>query len=186
MEVRWNGKRETQLSYLPVLLVLAGETGRRLSAICQLHTRDLRFGYGEYGAICWPEDSDKGDKEYRAPITYEARAAVDRILAVRRIGYLFPKPTDPMQPISRHLADAWLRKALAKTEFKPLDGGLWHPLRRRWVSKRKHHSLKDIAAAGGWASIESLQHYMAADEDSITAVVMDARELPERAVLSAS
>ena len=111
---------------------------------------------------------------------------MDQVLAERRIGYLFPKPTDPMQPISRHLADAWLRKALAKTQFKPLDGGLWHPLRRRWVSKRKHHSLKDIAAAGGWASIESLQHYMAADEDSITAVVMDARELPERAVLSAS
>ena len=186
MEIRWHGKREPRPSYLPELLTLAGETGRRLSAVRQLHTRDLRLGYGEFGGICWPEDSDKEDKQYYAPLTPAARKAIDRILAERRIGHLFPKPTDPNLPMTRHQADTWLRKALAKTEFPPLDGSLWHAIRRRWVTKRKHHPLKDIAAAGGWASIDSLKHYMGADEDTMQAVVFDARPLPERAVLAAS
>ena len=60
MEIRWNGKREAQRSYLSELLDIVNGTGRRISAVCQLRYEDLRLSEGPYGSISWPADTDKG------------------------------------------------------------------------------------------------------------------------------
>ncbi len=50
---------------------------------------------------------------------------------------------------------------------RQLAGGLWHPYRRKWATERKHLSLKDVAAAGGWRDVETLLTcYQQPDQDS--------------------
>jgi len=82
MEVRWNGKREKRRSYFRELLVLCHETGRRITPVCQLRFEDLRLKKTKeapFGGIVWPEDTDKSDTEYVAPLTPAAREAIDCI-----------------------------------------------------------------------------------------------------------
>lgn len=56
--------------------------------------------------------------------------------------------------------------------------------RRGWATSRKHLSLKDNAAAGGWASTETLLRcYQQPDADTMLAVVMRGADLRERKVL---
>jgi hypothetical protein len=59
--------------------------------------------------------------------------------------------------------------------------GVWHPYRRKWATARKHHPLKDVAAAGGWKSEETLLRcYQQPDEATMLNVVMDGAELRRR------
>ena len=100
--------------------------------------------------------------------------------AVPGIGsaFLFPSPKDPAAPISRHLADAWLRKAEQIAEIEPQDGSLWHAYRRKWATERKHLSVTDVARAGGWSSVLTLQRcYQQPDEETLTDVVVNAPKL---------
>ena len=102
---------------------------------------DLKLHEGPYGLICWPADTDKMGHESTVPISPPVRAALDRILAERPgIGAapLFPSPGDPTKPMTRHLADKWLRKAERLAGLEPLKGSLWHAYRRKWGSERKH------------------------------------------------
>lgn len=51
-------------------------------------------------------------------------------------------------------------------------------LRRRWATKRKGMSLKDVAHVGGWKGTQVLQEvYQQADEETMEAVVLGARPL---------
>src|SRR6266851_8956040 len=62
MDVRWDGHRRKQRSYLSELLDIAHGTGRRVSAICALRYEDLELEKADgrpQGAIRWPEDTDK-------------------------------------------------------------------------------------------------------------------------------
>ena len=93
---------------------------------------------------------------------------------------LFPSPTDPAKPISRLLADAWLRKAERLAGLEPQQGSLWHAYRRKWATERKHLPDVDVAAAGGWKGTESLKTaYQQADDATILRVVLGAGELRE-------
>jgi len=38
----------------------------------------------------------------------------------------------------------------ADAKLPKLDGGLWHPYRRKWATERKYQPLANVAAAGGW------------------------------------
>ena len=115
------------------------------------------------------------------PIGPAVRAAVDRIRAERPgIGSapLFPSRDDPQKPISRHVADAWLRKAEATANLEPQTGRLWHAYRRKWATERKHLPDVDVAAAGGWKTVQTLQTaYQQADAETMFRVVMEAGEL---------
>ena len=80
-----------------------------------------------------------------ATISPEVRQALDRIIADRPgIGEtpLFPSPEDPQKPISRQLADAWLRKGEQLAEVEPHKGSFWHAYRREWASERKQPTLQ--------------------------------------------
>ncbi len=118
------------------------------------------------------------------PIAPGVRAAIDRILRDRPgIGDapLFPKPVDSTKPITRHLADLWLRKAEKLAGLEPQRGSLWHAYRRKWATERKHLPDVDVAAAGGWANTVSLKTaYQQADDETILAVVLGGGELRER------
>ncbi len=54
MRVEWDGQREYRESFLPAIFDLVVESGRRIGAVCSLHTKDLRLDATEdepYGAI---------------------------------------------------------------------------------------------------------------------------------------
>ena len=83
MEIRWNGRRDSQRSYLSELLDIVNGTGRRISAVCQLRYENLRLSEGPYGSIRWPADTDKGGRETCVPISPSVRHALDRVLRDR-------------------------------------------------------------------------------------------------------
>ena len=61
-----------------------------------------------------------------------------------------------------------------------LEGGLWHPYRRKWATERKGHSLKDVAAAGGWQDTETLlKCYQRPHNETLLAVMSEERKLRE-------
>ena len=172
---------KTVRSHLSELLDLANGTGRRLSAVCALRYGDLRLDQAPHGAIRWPADTDKQGRESVVPISPGVRAALDRVRQERpgtESTYLFPSPTDPAKPVSRHLADKWLRRAERMAGLEPQLGSLWHAYRRKWATERKHLPPTDVAAAGGWAGPESMQRsYQHADQATMLRVVLDAAEL---------
>lgn len=93
---------------------------------------------------------------------------------------IFPAPGDPLKPVSRSRADKWLRRAEKLAGLEPQKGGLWHPYRRGWASRRKHLPDVDVAAAGGWSDLRSLKTaYQRPDAATLLRVVLDPTELRE-------
>ena len=183
MELRWGGKAIRQRAYLADILTLLSETGRRVSAVLTLQWGDLLWESGPYGSIRWRSDSDKMDREWVAPLSPKARAALDRLRLERPgIGsaYIFPNPTKPDQPVSRRRASHWLRKAEMLAGLETQDGSLFHAYRRAWATARKHLPVKDVAAAGGWKSTAVLlNHYQQPDDATLLRVVTGGLELRE-------
>ena len=72
----------------------------------------------------------------------------------------------------------WLHVAERLAGLEPLKGGVWHPFRRAWATKRKHLSLKDVAYAGGWKDTSTLLRcYQQPDPETIEEVVLGSRVL---------
>jgi len=187
MEVRWNGKRLKQRSYLSEMLDISTFTARRISAVCGLRFEDVNLAVSEdapYGVIRWPEETDKEGMEWITPISPEARAALERIMAERPgIGrsFLFPHGSKPGHPITRHLAASWILSAEKLAGLHKLDGGLWHPLRRKWATEKKTMPIADVARAGGWRSKKTIEDcYQQADGKTMLSVVLGGFELRER------
>jgi hypothetical protein len=64
--------------------------------------------------------------------------------------------------------------------LEPLKGSLWHAYRRKWVTERKHLPDVDVAAAGGWKSVDTMKMaYQHADMDTMVTVVNEPRGLRE-------
>ena len=186
MEVWWDSGRAKRRSYLSELLDIVNGTGRRISAVLQLRYQDQRLDEGPHGAICWPADTDKQGREWLVPISPSVRGALDRILAERPgIGaaYLFPSPTDQTQPIAYERVRTWFQQAERLAGVPKQQGSLWHAFRRKWATERKHLSAADVARAGGWSSVETLQRcYQQPDEATMLRVVLGAGELREKRV----
>lgn len=136
---------------------------------------DLLLSDLPYGAIQWPADTDKTGRSTIAPISPVVGEALERLLQRPFRGdFLFTSPSDRARPISRHLASNWLQKAEELAELTPLPGGLWHPFRQKWATERKHLPDVDVAAAGGWKSLEALkQSYQHADRETMLRVVLE-------------
>ena len=93
---------------------------------------------------------------------------------------LFPSPEDPQQPMTRHLADKWLRKGEKLAGLPSQRGSLWHAYRRKWATERKHLSDVDVVEAGGWKTTLTLKTaYQQADAETMLRVVLEAGELRE-------
>ena len=60
------------------------------------------------------------------------------------------------------------------------------PYRRKWATERKHHSLKDVAAAGGWKDTETLLTcYQQPDAETLLAVMNEPRKVRDAALANA-
>jgi hypothetical protein len=88
---------------------------------------------------------------------------------------LFPHPKQgrhPGEPVTRHLAAWWLKEAFRRAKLQKPGGSLWHMFRRVWATERKHLPPKDVAAAGGWLDIGTLQQcYQQPDDETLRSVV---------------
>ena len=86
--------------------------------------------------------------------------------------------TDHSRSVDRDTLNSWLEKAEKRAKLDRLEGGLWHPYRRKWATERKHHPLKDVAAAGGWKDVNTLLTcYTAADDETVLAVMAEPRKV---------
>jgi len=161
---------------LAVLLRLAHGTGRRIRAILALEHEDLRLAKGPqwpHGRIRWRAEEDKIGAEWLAPMNADVRAALDAL--PRAIG---PVPLFP--GVTYELASKWLRRAERLAKLEKQEGSLWHAYRRGWATARKHLAAKDVAYAGGWKNVATLQTiYQQPDAESTYRAVAEPMQLRE-------
>jgi integrase len=163
-------------------LVLAEATGRRLGSIRQLRWEDIDW---TAGTVRWRAGADKKRREAIVPLPVQLldqlRAFQKELRAVG--GLVFGAEHDTTKAMDRHLFDKWLAHAEKKAGLKKLDGGLWHPYRRKWATERKHLSVTDVAEAGGWKdTVTLLTYYARPDNETLLAVMSEERKLRDCAV----
>jgi integrase len=160
-------------------LVLIEATGRRRGAVLHLAWDDIDF---ERQTIRWRAEGDKQRREWVIPMPVtladELRASRRKLGAVG--GWLFPSERDASQPTHPDVLSAWIEQAERKAKLPKLRGGLLHPYRRKWATERKHLSVKDVAAAGGWQDVTTLlTFYQQPDLDTMLAVMSEPRKVTE-------
>lgn len=183
------------------MLVLARATGRRVNAICSLKVSDVALNREQllhalaragldlrhadqwpHGAIVWEARNDKLGYHAVAPISKEARDALEAYLRGRlRVGDtpLFHATNEQTHAVHKELANYWLRSAEKKAKLPHVERGGWHMLRRLWASERRHLAAQDVAAAGGWRSIQVMRDaYQQADGVTVLSVVENATDPP--------
>ena len=149
-------------------LVLAQETGHRISSIRQLRWSDIDL---ERGWIRWRAENDKTGHEHQTPLSAVAAAALEKVWRSNpAIGetWVFPAPGDSARPGSRFLFDGWWDRAemLAGLEKVPRLG--WHGLRRKFATELKDAPLKDLCHMGGWKNAQTvLTCYQRPDEETM-------------------
>lgn len=95
MRLGWGREARWERSHLRTLLRLAGDTGRRISAIVALQWVDWCPELGIYGKLRWRAEEDKVGREWWAPVTPEVRAELEALRRERPgVGeaILFPAP----------------------------------------------------------------------------------------------
>lgn len=167
-------------------LVLVESLGWRVSALCATKASDLdlkKTKTAPYGRIHKRGETDKEGADEWVPLSKEARAAIDMLRKRNPVigdQYLFPAPKARGKPWSRWHARDLLERAEAEAELDPVDGGDFHPYRRKWATERKSLPLTDVMAAGGWRDRRSLEtSYMQADEATMYEVMAEPKKLRE-------
>lgn len=179
---------------LRCMLALARFTGRREGAICQLQADDVLrdrkavrrvlagLGLDEsaaehypHGGIRWRGETDKQGFDSVTPLSEPARAELDRYLERSpRLGAtpLFPAPGDSSKPMRKDTAGVWLLRAEKLAGLPKLAGGRWHPYRRLFATELRALPVHDVAAAGGWRSVETVQRiYQRAEASGVLSAV---------------
>lgn len=113
------------------------------------------------------------------------RAALDRAISANSvIGdtpiFQLPRASKPgaPKPWTRWHARDLLERAELMAGLEPVKGGDFHPFRRKWVSERKHLLSRDVAVAGGWRDLRTMERsYQRGDEHTLLAVVTEAAKL---------
>jgi integrase len=177
-----------------LVLTLARQTGRRINSICKLSVRDIllsrdhmRTALGAtglplawadqwpHGAILWRAENDKKGYESIAPLAERARAALDAYLSRYPMAgnlALVPGRGKANQGINKEIAGYWLTKAEKLAKLPKLARGGFHPFRHMLASERRHLPAQDVAAAGGWRSLEMMRNaYQHADAATMLTVV---------------
>jgi len=96
---------------------------------------------------------------------------------INRRVYFWPGTAGPLpRGRARTARRSAVRQRLARAERKAglpkLAGSLWHAYRRKQATERKHHPIKDVAAAEGWKSTQTLLTcYQQADQDTVRRVL---------------
>ena len=179
------------------LLMLVEGLGWRISALCALRASDVDLRKTKatpFGRILKRAETDKEGVSGWVPMSESVRSGVDRIRAVNpALGEwpLFPAPRATTEiegrgeipkAWTRHHARKLLERAEKLAKLEKIDGGDFHPLRRKWATERKHLPDVDVAAAGGWSDTRALKmSYQQVDEQTMYAVVADATKLRDLA-----
>jgi len=149
-----------------VALVLAHETGHRISAIRQLRWSDID---DEAGVIRWRAEHEKSGFEHRTPVTDEALAVLEEARREnRRNGDapVLPAPRDPARSMSYAVARYWWERAERLAGLERKRGRGWHSLRRKFASDLMDQPLKVLCELGGWRTAQTvLQCYQRADDE---------------------
>lgn len=136
---------------MQTLLVVANATGHRINSIRLLRWSDIDF---QGNTIRWRGEQDKIGHEHVTPMVEAARRALLkhrlRSVATDPDNWVFPAPSNPSQPLSRHLARDWWERTEAGSGIARVPGRGWHSLRRKFATELKGASLKDLCALGGW------------------------------------
>jgi integrase len=174
-----HAENQTQ-SYLEELIILAGETGRRIGSIVALKHSDWMPDKATFGVLNWRADADKLGTDWYAPVSPLVRETLEEIRRTRpSVGeaWLFPAPASDGH-IRVDVTRRWLLKAEKLAGLSHEAGGGWHAFRRMWATKRKHLPLQDVAAVGGWKDGTTLQNvYQQPDPETMEAVVLGGRSL---------
>ncbi len=159
-QVDWRYRLALQLTY---------ETGHRIESVRQLKWSDIDL---ERSRVLWRADSDKSDYEHETLLTPQAvealRAAQKDRMAIGD-AWVFPAPSDPSQPCSRHLMRDWWIRGVEAAGLEPVKGRGWHSMRRRFANDMKGVvPLKDLCHLGGWKNSQTiLTCYQSADEETM-------------------
>ncbi|HEY9429358.1 MAG TPA: tyrosine-type recombinase/integrase, partial [Gemmatimonadaceae bacterium] len=120
-------------------------------------------------------EDDKKGYDTVAPISRAAREALDTYLRRgARAGDvpLFPGQQDATKPVTKETAGYWLTRAEKLANLPHFARGGFHPFRRLWASERRHLPAQDVAAAGGWRSLQVMREaYQHADAATMYSVV---------------
>lgn len=147
-------------------LILAHETGHRIGAVRHLQWADIDWGRG---IVKWQAEHDKLGFEHETILT-ETAVTVLREARRRSIisPWVLPSPTDPSQPVSRHLLRDWWERGEVRAKLTRIAGRGWHSLRRQFATELKHAPLRDVAALGGWKTAQTiLTCYQQPDEGTM-------------------
>lgn len=173
--VTWGRPGEKERAPFREAFIIARDLGRRINSILSLRWSDWRPDEGTYGYLRWRAEHDKISEEGWTPVTPEVREALE---AWRQespgVGeaWIFPAPRSDGH-VRVDVAANWLLEAEKLAGVEHVKYRLWHGLRRRWATKRKGMSLKDVAKAGGWKNTQTLEQvYQQADPETMEAVVM--------------
>lgn len=165
--------------------------GWRVSAICQLQRTDVDRATDDdapYGRIRKRGDTDKEGVDAWLPLTKSTREAVDRVLERNPvIGdlFLFParktRRVDRPGPWTRFYARDLLARAEKLAKLTPIEGGDFHPYRRKWSTERKNLPTADVAHAGGWRDLRSLERsYQKSDPATVLRVMSEPTKVRDR------
>lgn len=166
---------------LPLALSLAESTGQRISALVHLQRGDFDLERLPHGSIHFRAEHQKNGIDHWVPLG-RAPAALVREHLRSVVGgegaLLFPSDKDPAKAVDRWFISRRLRQAYQEAGLEPLQGGLWHPFRRKFATERKHMPLQDVALAGGWKEVQTLlECYQRPDDATLQDVVLRAPKL---------
>jgi integrase len=168
---------------LALALVMANETGHRISAIRQLRWSDIEL---EQGRIRWRAEHDKIGFEHLTPMSTVLGGA----LRVARgsgpgIGevWVLPSIRRPDRPCPKGTLDKWFDEAAERAGLTlPAKSG-WHSLRRKFATELKDVPLRDLCYLGGWKDPKTLLScYQQPDEDVMRRALRGRRPFKARAV----
>jgi integrase len=178
-------KKWMKRSYLPELIELVEQTGRRVSAVCRLQYDDVVRSRGVITALRWRPF--KQEDESVVPVSDATRETLERILRERPgVGSspMFASSRNPSKPITRWIAADGHVEAEIAAEVEHLNGGNFHPYRRKWSIERKHLPTMDVMYASGRKDERSLKEsYQLPDDETVLAVVNEPKKLMSRVVV---
>ena len=151
----------------PLYLELTYHTGHRCRAVGLLRWSDLDL---EQGTVRWRAEHDKTGMEHVTPLDDALLEQLrERQLSQLAIGdaWVFPSPSHPSQPISRHLLRDWWKRLEKAAGIAHVKGRGWHSLRRRFATDLADLPMKQLMALGGWKTTASVARYQKPTTDDL-------------------
>jgi len=152
--------------------LIGHELDWRVSALCAVKVShvDLRARRGAPDGRVWKAAEKHDEEGHWVPLSPRGRKLFQRALRIRgAIGdvYLFEAPKRRGQPWRRQYATSLLERAEARAGLEPIEGGDFHPYRRKWSTERKDEPWADVAAVSGRKDRKTFEKsYAKADEDT--------------------